>query len=191
MKIVVLDAQTLGAVPNLDELSQFGDLTKYDITPSDQRVKRIGDAEIIITNKVVIDEPVMNECPSLKFVCISATGMNNVDLEAAKRRNIVVKNAVGYSSSSVAQHTFAMVLQLTNQLNYYDQYIKSGNYSRSETFTHYGPPIFELSGKNYGIIGMGNIGRTVLKVLGLGSLIFQLLEKTQIRHILRSLWMNY
>lgn len=164
MKIVILDAKTLGAVPNLKELSAYGDVSSYEITTPAQTIQHIGDAEIIITNKVVIDEKVMSACPSLKLICISATGMNNVDLVAASEKGIEVKNAAGYSSQSVAQHTFAMLLQLTNQLSYYDNYVKSRQYVESEIFTHYGPQIFELHNKNYGIIGMGSIGQTVAKI---------------------------
>lgn len=164
MKIVILDAKTLGATPNLVDISKFGEFIIYESTDKDQRVDRIGDAEIIITNKVLIDAYVMDHCPDLKLVCISATGMNNVDLPAAEKKGIKVMNAAGYSSGSVAQHTFAMLLQLTNQIRYYDQYVKSGKYAQSDIFTHHGPTIFELQGKNYGIIGMGNIGRTVAAI---------------------------
>lgn len=164
MKVVILDALTLGDVPNIGDLKNFGELIIYDTTPPSLTTKRIGGAEIVITNKVMIDGPVMDDCPNLRLICISATGTNNVDLVAAKKKNIVVKNAVGYSSDSVAQHTFAMILQLANQLSYYDRYVKSGDYSLSETFTHFGPPIFELRGKDFGIIGMGNIGRAVAEI---------------------------
>lgn len=164
MKIVILDAKTLGATPNLGDISKFGELTIFESTSSDQRIERIKDADIIITNKVLIDAYVMDHCPDLKLVCISATGMNNVDLVTAEKKGLKVMNAAGYSSGSVAQHTFAMLLQLTNQISYYDQYVKSGKYTQSDIFTHYGPTIFELRNKNYGIIGMGNIGRTVASI---------------------------
>ncbi len=164
MKIVILDAKTLGLVPNLDQISKYGEVTSYELTNPDQTIERIGDAEIIVTNKVIIDKDVMANCPNLKLICISATGMNNVDLDEAAIRGITVRNAAGYSSQSVAQHTFAMILQLTNKLHYYDAYVKSGQYANSDIFTHYGPAIFELHNKNYGIIGMGNIGRSVAKI---------------------------
>lgn len=164
MKIIILDAKTLGAVPNIDQISNYGNVTSYDITHADQTIERIGDAEIIITNKVIIGEEVMSKCPNLKLICISATGMNNVDLDAARARGIMVKNAAGYSTQSVAQHTFAMILQLTNKLHYYDAYVKSRKYAESEIFTHYGPSIYELHHKNYGIIGMGNIGQAVARI---------------------------
>ncbi len=164
MKIVLLDAKTLGAVPNLSRLEAFGEVISYESTLPEDTASRIKEADIAITNKVVIDAAVMNHCPNLKLICISATGTNNVDLEAAEKKGIQVKNAAGYSSASVAQHTFAMLLQLTNQVKYYDEYVKCGAYSKSEIFTHYGPTIFELPGKQYGIIGMGSIGRTVAAI---------------------------
>jgi lactate dehydrogenase-like 2-hydroxyacid dehydrogenase len=162
--IVILDAKTLGKVGNLDKLNDFGKVVSYETTSPAEVVSRIADAEIIITNKVVIDREVMKECPNLKLICISATGMNNVDLEAARESEIAVKNAVGYSSQSVAQHTIASLLQLYNQLNYYDAYVKSGDYARSDIFTHYGPPITELHKKTVGIIGLGNIGKAVARI---------------------------
>jgi lactate dehydrogenase-like 2-hydroxyacid dehydrogenase len=164
MKIVILDAKTLGTVPNISEIGKFGEVVAYDTTPPELTGKRVSDADIVITNKVIINEAVMRKCPRLKLICISATGMNNVELDAAKKHGIVVKNAAGYSSHSVAQHTFAMIFQLANQLNYYDRYVKSGQYAKSDIFTHYGPPSFELHGKNYGIIGMGDIGKTVANI---------------------------
>ena len=164
MKIVILDAKTLGSTPNISQISSHGDVTSYELTSPNQTAERIGEAEIIITNKVIINDQVMSQCPYLKLICISATGMNNVDLVAAERRGIEVKNAAGYSSKRVAQHTFAMIFQLTNQLSYYDNYVKSGHYALSDIFTHYGPPTIELNNKNYGIIGMGSIGQTVANI---------------------------
>jgi glycerate dehydrogenase len=164
MQIVILDSKTLGEVPNLSAFSEYGSLVEYDITKPSQTIERIADADIIITNKVVIDRKIMQQCPQLKLICISATGMNNVDLDAAAELGIEVKNAVGYSSNSVAQHTFAMLLQLANRIDYYDNYVKSGEYVRSDIFTHYGPASFELHKKNFGIIGRGNIGNAVAKI---------------------------
>lgn len=163
-KIVILDAKTLGKVSNLEKISAFGNVSSFETTPIESVVENIGNADIVITNKVVINESTMESCPNLKLICISATGMNNVDLEAAKRLGITVKNAVGYSSNSVAQHTFASILQLNHQVAYYDHYVKSGGYSQSDIFTHYGPSFFELHNKSFGIIGLGNIGKTVAKI---------------------------
>ncbi len=163
-KIVVLDAKTLGDVPNLNRLSDFGDLVVFQTTTPDKTIANIGDAEIVVTNKVVVDEHIMKNCPKLMLICIAATGMNNVDLKAARAYDIKVKNAVGYSSHSVAQHTFAALFMLYNQIKYYDEYVKSGQYVSSGIFTHYGPVIYELKGKTFGIIGLGNIGKTVARI---------------------------
>lgn len=169
-KIVILDAKTLGEAPNINQISNFGDVTSYETTKAAETISNIGDAEIVITNKVVINRDVMDNCPNLKLICISATGMNNVDIQAANEKGIVVKNAVGYSSQSVAQHTFASILQLFHQLTYYDEYVKSGEYAGSDIFTHYGPKITELCNKQFGIIGLGNIGKTVAKIaIGFGA----------------------
>jgi len=169
IKIVLLDAKTLGKVPNLENLSGFGEVNYFETTLPHETASRIADAKIVITNKVIIDRAVMEQCPQLKLICISATGMNNVDLVAAKEKGIQVKNAVGYSSNSVAQHTIAAILQLYNQISYYDAYVKSGQYVQSDIFTHYGPLIRELHNKYLGIIGLGNIGQTVAGIaLGFG-----------------------
>lgn len=163
-KIVILDAKTLGEVPNLEQLQKYGNVVSYQTSIASETLSRVKDAEIVITNKVVLDRNTLSKCKNLELVCISATGMNNVDLDAAKENGILVKNAVGYSSHSVAQHTFASILKLYHQISYYDDYVKSGKYSKSEIFTHYGPPITELYKKHFGIIGLGNIGKTVAKI---------------------------
>jgi glycerate dehydrogenase len=161
MKITFLDTKTLGDVPNLGKFSVLGNVSYYDTTTPIQTVSHIADASVIVTNKVLINDDVMAACPALRLICVSATGMNNVDLVAAANRGIVVKNAVGYSTESVTQHTFAMLFSFLNRLDYYDSYVKNGGYSRSDMFTHYGPTVTELAGKVFGIIGLGNIGKSV------------------------------
>ena len=163
-KIVILDAKTLGNPLNLNKISNYGQVISFETTKPSDTNRCIGDAEIVITNKVVIDREVMTNCPNLKLICISATGMNNVDLEAASELGILVKNAVAYSSNSVAQHTFSVILQLFHQISYYDKYVKSGDYANSDIFTHYGPAIQEIHDKSFGIIGLGNIGKTVANI---------------------------
>jgi lactate dehydrogenase-like 2-hydroxyacid dehydrogenase len=162
--IVFLDAETLGEVPGYYHLTRMGNLTVYPSTSSDQLIDRIQGREIIITNKVVIDREVMAACPSVKLICIAATGMNNVDLESAAKMGIQVKNVAGYSTESVVQHTFSMLFYLMGNLPYYDRYVKEGHYAASGLFTHHGKPFYELDGKQYGIIGMGNIGKRVAAV---------------------------
>lgn len=163
-RLVLLDAKTLGNVSNMHLLEQFGKLQKFDKTSSGQTISRVTGADIIITNKVIIDRTVMDHAPSLKLICIAATGMNNVDLEYAMEKGIAVKNAAGYSTNSVAQHTFASLFQLLNHISWYDHYVKSKKYSKSDLFTHHGPVISELNGKCYGIIGLGAIGRAVAEI---------------------------
>ena len=163
MNIVILDAATLGDT-NLDGFKKYGNTIIYDNTGKDDRIKRIAGNEIIVTNKVKIDREVMNACPALKLICISATGMNNVDLEYAAKKNITVKNVAGYSTASVTQMTFAMIFHLLNHLSYFDHYVKSGEYSTSEIFTNYGRSFSELGNMQTGIIGMGTIGKKVAEI---------------------------
>ena len=164
MKIALLDKLTLGEIEGLEQLNTFGVVDSYDVTAPDQTLNRIKDATIVITNKVVISREIMQQAPNLKLICIAATGTNNVDLVAAKEIGIEVKNVVGYSTKSVAQHTFTMLLALLGQINYYDTYVKNGSYAESPVFTHLSKEYWELSGKTLGIIGLGNIGKEVAKV---------------------------
>ncbi len=163
-RLVLLDAKTLGRVSNMHLLEQFGTLQSFDKTHADQTVSRVTNANIIITNKVVIDRKVMDHAPNLKLICIAATGMNNVDLDYAKEKGIAVRNAAGYSTYSVAQHTFAALFQLLNNIYWYDHYVKRKAYSHNDIFTHHGPVISELKDKRYGIIGLGAIGRAVAEI---------------------------
>jgi len=164
MKIVLLDASTLGQVNNLQKIEKFGSITSFGTTKPEQTVERSKDADIILTNKVVLDKNVLDQLPNLKLICITATGMNNVDLEYAKKKGIEVKNAIGYSTHSVSQVTFSMVLRLLNNLGKYDSYVKSRDYVNSPIFTHLANGFDEIHGKKWGIIGMGNIGRDVAKI---------------------------
>ena len=164
MNIVILDAKTLGDDLDISVLNTFGEVTTYQTTTPQETLDRIKTAEIIITNKVVITAQMMEEAPQLGLICISATGMNNVDLDAAKAKNIVVKNVAGYSTKSVVQHTFALALYLIEKMAYYDNVVKSGAWSSAGLFTDVSRPYFEISGKKWGIIGLGGIGREVAKV---------------------------
>lgn len=163
-RIVFLDESTLGKVDNLSLISDLGDYAAYDHTVPEDRISRIGNAEIVITNKVIIDQEVMDGCPGLRLICISATGMNNVDLDYAREKGISVKNVAGYSTESVAQATFSMLFHLLHRNDYYQDYVFSGKYAESKIFTHYGPEFFEIHGRQWGIIGMGNIGRRVAEI---------------------------
>ena len=127
MKIVCLDAATLGENVDLSVFKKFGEFTSYQKTKIEEIMPRLKGVDVVITNKVIIDKAVM-EATNLKLICISATGMNNVDLEYAKVKNIAVKNVAGYSTASVVQHTFAMLFELTNRINFYDHFVKSGEW---------------------------------------------------------------
>lgn len=164
MKIVFLDVKTVGNVPNLHLFEQFGEVVYYQTTPPDKVRERINGADIVITNKVVLEGNVIEQAPHLKLICVSATGTNNVDNIAALKRGIPVKNVSDYSSGSVAQGTFALLLHLLNNVPYFDQYVKEGGYSKSDIFTHLEITFRELSGKRFGIIGLGSIGRRVAKI---------------------------
>lgn len=163
MKIVLLDTLTFGE-SDLSGFDTLGEVVIYETTSSEQTLERIKDAGVIVTNKVVITATMMSECPELKLICVAATGMNNVDLEAAKEKNITVKNVAGYSTDSVIQHTFSMLFYMIGHSRYYDEYVKEGSWQKSDIFTHVGQPIFELKGKKWGIIGLGEIGRGVAKI---------------------------
>lgn len=164
--IVFLDAETVGEVNGYYQLTRLGNLTVYQSTKPDQRIDRILGREIVITNKVVIDREVMLACPALKLICIAATGMNNIDLDSASKLGIRVMNVAGYSTESVVQHTFSMLFYLLESLPYYDRYVREGHYAGSSLFTHHGRPFNELSGKMFGIIGMGTIGKRVAAIAG-------------------------
>ncbi len=163
MKIVLLDTLTFGD-SDLSGFDALGEVSNYPTTSAEQTLERIKDATVIVTNKVVITAQMMEECRELKLICIAATGMNNVDLEAAKEKGIAVKNVAGYSTDSVIQHTFSMLFYLMGHSRYYDEYVKDGSWSKSGLFTHVAQPFFELKGKKWGIIGLGEIGRGVAKI---------------------------
>ncbi len=164
MKIVFLDARTLGDVPNLGELNALGQTTLHPDTQLEQVAERIQGAEVVITNKVKVTREAMTSTPTLKLICVAATGTNNVDLTAAHELGIQVKNVKGYSTDSVAQQTFALLLALLNSTAYYDDYVKTGEYSNERIFTHLGRPYWELNGKRFGILGLGEIGRQVARI---------------------------
>lgn len=164
MKIVLLDAKTLGDDLDLSPLEDLGELSIYQTTAANETLERVQDADIVITNKVVIDEHIMENSPKLKFIAIAATGMNNVNLGYAEIKNIHVKNVAGYSTKSVVQHTFAMALFLLEKMGYYSQVTVNGEWNHSKIFTDVSKPFFEISGKKWGIIGLGTIGKEVATI---------------------------
>ncbi|MCX2717841.1 D-2-hydroxyacid dehydrogenase [Helicobacter sp. MIT 21-1697] len=160
MKMVILDADTLGAC-DLSEIESLGEVVSYGFTLPNERIERSLGAEILITNKVVLDESVLSALPDVRLICITATGMNNVDLDYAAKRGIEVKNVAGYSTTSVAQHTLSMALSLLARLPYYDEYCKSGDWCKSNIFVHINGGLREIENLQWGIIGFGNIGQRV------------------------------
>ncbi len=164
MKIIFLDSDTLGHDISLSPIESKGELICYPYTEENDVIERIVDADVVIVNKVIIGKREIDAAPKLKLICVAATGVNNVDVEYAKRRGIPVKNAVGYSTESVVQVTFSGLLSLMNSVSYFDRVVKSKEYCASKHFTDTGRAFFELSGKNFGIIGMGTIGKRVAQV---------------------------
>lgn len=163
MKIVFLDADTLGGV-SLDPIRKLGELTVYDRSTQAEAAERISDAHVLIINKVSVTEDLMACAPELELICIAATGTDNVDLQAAARRGIAVRNVVGYSTDSVAQLVFAQLLTLVVRPERYDCYVKSGRYFENGLFTEISNPYHELAGKTMGIAGMGKIGQKVASI---------------------------
>ncbi len=163
MKIVNLDAKTLGDA-NFDEIKQYGEYISYELTSYEETLNRCKQADIILTNKVVLDKPILSQLDNLKLICVTATGTNIVDIEYAHSRGIKVKNVAGYSTASVAQHTITMVLDFLSQIRYYDTYCKSGAWCKSEIFTHLGIGRISLENKQWGIIGFGSIGQRVATI---------------------------
>ena len=164
MEIVFLDKKTVGEVGNFNLLHKLGNVKVYDHTSEQDIITRSEGKEVIITNKVNISGEIMDALPDLKLICLAATGTNNVDLEYAREKGILVKNVSAYSTESVAQSTFSMLLYLLNRLSYYDAFVKSGAYAKGKIFTHHGPAFWEMNGKRMGIVGLGNIGRRVAKI---------------------------
>ena len=165
IKAVILDASTVtdGDV-SLEPLTSLCDAEVYGYTTADEVAERIGAAEAVLTNKCRISREVFEKCPNLKYVGVFATGYNNVDIEAARERGAVVSNVPGYSTDSVAQHTFALILYHYSSVSRYAEYTGRGEWCFSKLFTHFGPPLYELSGKTIGIVGYGAIGRAVAKI---------------------------
>ena len=167
-KIVVLDAETLDLPEGKwAELEAFGEVELHDFTPREEEtiVERCKGAAIVLSNKVPLMKPVLDRLSGLKLICILATGMNNVDLEAAKARGIAVRNVPDYSTKSVTQHCLALLLELTNRVGHYDESVQQGEWIRSRQFCYWNHSIPGLAGRTAGIIGFGEIGRSVADVL--------------------------
>lgn len=165
MKIVVMDGK--GVNPgdmSWKQIQQFGELIVYERTASEEIIDHVGDAEIVLTNKTVFDEDTIAKLKNVKYIGVLATGYNVVDLKAASKRGIVVTNIPSYSTDSVAQMTFAHILNVTNHVDHYARASRDGEWSRCPDFCYWDKPLVELAGKTIGIIGLGNIGMKVANI---------------------------
>ncbi|MCM1101829.1 MAG: D-2-hydroxyacid dehydrogenase [Clostridium sp.] len=165
MNIVVLERNSVGPDIPVDCLEELGSVTYYNNTVTIEEVReRVRDADIIVANKSPMREESLKDAPHVKLICEFATGYDNCDLAYCKSRGIEVRNVVDYSTAMVAQHTFTLALALSQKLPHYDNYVKSGAYSAQDRFSNFDEPFYELEGKTWGIVGMGNIGRKVARI---------------------------
>lgn len=161
MKIVVLDAATLGEDLSLAPLAELGECEIYPSTAPDQVAERLKDCQVAVLNKIRLCEENLRDAKELKLICVAATGYDNIDVAYCSKHNIAVCNVVGYSSHSVAQLTVGMVLSLANHLAEYHSFVASGEYSQSGVANRLTPVYHELYGKTWGVVGYGNIGKEV------------------------------
>lgn len=164
MKIVELDRETLGYDIDTSVLKTIGSFEEHEAADLETTREYIKDADVIVFNKTKMNEELLKDAPNVKLLAITATGFDNIDLEYCKSRGIAAANVKAYSTPAVAQHTFAMALFILEKISYYDEYVKSGKYSSQSGFCNFDEKYNELSGKTWGIIGMGNIGRSVAKI---------------------------
>lgn len=164
MRIVFLDAKTIGEDIDLSSFDALGEVIKYPFSTAEEARERTKDADVIVLNKVEINERSIGEAENLKLVCVTATGTNNLDKEYLAKRGIEWRNVAGYSTESVAQHTFALLFYLLEKMRYYDEYVKTEKYVGDVTFTHFANVFHELAGMTWGIVGLGNIGRRVAEI---------------------------
>ena len=161
MRLVFLDKKTIGEDIDFSQFAKLGEVVEYDFSTSEEVPDRVQDADVLIVNKVLINEQTIGTAAHLKLVCVTATGTNNLDKEYLDRRGIAWRNVAGYSTESVAQHTFAMLFYLMEHLRYYDDYVRDGHYINDTMFTHFAKRFHQLSSQTWGIIGLGAIGRRV------------------------------
>lgn len=164
MKIVMLERNSLGADIDLEPLRKLGEVVEYGSSNEENTPERIEDADIVLVNKVKLNEKTLKNAKKIKLICVTATGTDNVDMAYASSREITVTNVTGYSTDSVAQHTFALTLHLLEKLSYYEKYVKSGAYTESGMFSHFEKNYNELQGMTWGIVGLGTIGKRVAKI---------------------------
>ena len=163
MNIAILDAATLGNDITFECIEKHGNVKVYDKTSSEEAVERLKGQDCVILNKVKLTADILSQAPDLKLICITATGFDNVDTEYCKNHGIAVCNVKGYSTECVAQLTVSMALSLINHLTEFDKYVKSRKYTQSGIHNKLTPVFNEISGKTWGIVGLGNIGKRVAK----------------------------
>ncbi len=163
LKIVALELKNIGSDVDLNKLKGLGDFVSYETSAPKEVSERIKDADIVILNKLPMNENTLSGADKLKLLCETATGTDNIDISYCNGRGIKVCNVKGYSTANVVQHTFASFFYVYEKLRHYDDYVKLGNYVKSDIFTYFGKSFNELSGKTWGIVGLGEIGRGVAK----------------------------
>ncbi|MBE6252063.1 MAG: hydroxyacid dehydrogenase [Bacteroidales bacterium] len=163
MKIVFLDAISMGDV-SLEEIASLGEFTSYPSSTAQQARERVKDADVVLLNKVVVDQTFLDAAPRLKLVCEAGTGINNIDVELCKKRGVVVRNVAGYSTDSVAQTAWMHILNLAGHAFHYQEFVCSGQYSKNPVHVDYRHPFVELASKTLGIVGMGAIGQKVAAI---------------------------
>lgn len=159
-----METDTLGSDVDLSIFDEYGEVIKYNKSNPEENAGRIKDADIIIVNKIAVNEALLSKAKNVKLVCLTATGTNNVDFQYTNGHQITVTNVKSYSTKSVIQHTFALLFYIYEKLNFYDQFVKTGEYSRRDIFSCFDYKFNELDGKTWGIIGLGEIGRGVAEV---------------------------
>ena len=164
MKLVFLDAKTIGEDIDLSSYDALGEVVKYGFSAPEEIPERVKDADVLIINKIEINEQTIGTAQNLKLVCVTATGTNNLDKEYLAKRGIAWRNVAGYSTESVTQHTFALLFYLLEKMRYYDDYVKDEKYVNDTIFTHFAEHFNEINGKTWGIIGLGAIGRRVADI---------------------------
>ena len=183
-KIVILERSSVGFDVSVDCFNELGEVKVYDNTAYEEIADRIKDADIVVLNKSKMNEETMKEAKNIKLLCEFATGFDNVDVNYCKSRGIGVTNVRNYSTDMVAQHTFSLALYLSQKLKHYDEYVKSGEYGSQARFSNFDIPFYEFSGKTWGIVGMGNIGRKVAKIaeaFGCRVIFYSVTGKSEVR----------
>ncbi len=163
MKIVFLDAISMGDT-SLEEIAALGEFTCYQSSTAEEARERVKDAEVVLLNKVIVDQAFLDAAPKLKLVCEAGTGINNINVKLCEERGVIVRNVAGYSTDSVAQTAWMHILNLSGRAFHYQNFVTSGAYSKNPVHVDFAHPFTELAGKTLGIVGMGAIGQKVAQI---------------------------